>query len=238
MKSEPFHFKQFVVEQEGTTLKVNTDAVLLGALAAHPSPEHILDIGTGTGVIALMLAQRFSEAKVDAVEMDAQAAENAGRNFERSPFAQRLSSYPDRFQNFFENHPERRYDLIVSNPPYFIDALLSPNEKLRMAKHSGFSFFEELLALCAIFTRENGRLWLILPPDTLEQVAPMITKHNWLINKKIYIQDRPGKRIRRVVTELGKDGQYQSGGHFSIRDAWGNYDPKYCSLLRDFLTVF
>src|ERR1700761_2572209 len=106
-------------------MKINTDGVLLGAMASAGNAANILDIGTGTGVIALMLAQRFADAKIDAVEIDEMAAQTASRNFESSVFAGRLTVYPASFEKYFDEHPARKYDLIVSNPPFYIDSLKS-----------------------------------------------------------------------------------------------------------------
>src|SRR5258708_18444410 len=104
-----FRFKQFNVDQTGCAMKINTDGVLLGALVEADHPKNILDIGAGTGVIALMLAQRFIEAEIDAVEIDVAAAETAGNNFNNSQFANRLNSYPLSFENFFEQNPDKKY---------------------------------------------------------------------------------------------------------------------------------
>src|SRR5687768_4750199 len=109
-----FHFKQFSVNQAGCGMKINTDGVLLGALVKSENPVSILDIGTGTGVIALMLAQRFSGANIDAIEIDAMASETAMQNFLNSRFSDRLKVYPHSFQNFSLEHPFKKYDLIVS----------------------------------------------------------------------------------------------------------------------------
>src|ERR1700743_597427 len=117
-----FHFKQFAVDQTGCAMKINTDGVLLGALTEADKPETILDIGTGTGVIALMLAQRFTDAKIDTVEIDIDTAQTAERNFKASPFADRLTVYALGFESYFEKYPEKKYDLIVSNPPFYIDS--------------------------------------------------------------------------------------------------------------------
>src|ERR1700750_1450773 len=100
-----FKFKQFDIDQSGCAMKINTDGVLLGALADADKSQSILDIGTGTGVIALMLAQRFADAKIDAVEIDQSAAETAGRNFQNSSFADRLTLYPSGFAEFFNRNP-------------------------------------------------------------------------------------------------------------------------------------
>ena len=145
-----FQFKQFSVDQTGCAMKINTDGVLLGALVYADQPKNILDIGTGTGVIALMLAQRFTSAKIDAVEIDSTAAETAERNFKNSPFAERLSIFPTDFQRFFNTHPANKYDLIISNPPFHLNSLESPEAKRSVAKHTGEDFFEELISNTAI----------------------------------------------------------------------------------------
>src|SRR3954467_12793908 len=123
-----FQFKQFAIDQTGCAMKINTDGVLLGALAEADKPQHILDIGTGTGVIALMLAQRFTIAMVDAVEIDEQAAETAKSNFENSVFANRVNLYAEGFESYL-SRLDKQYDLIVSNPPFYINSLESPEAK-------------------------------------------------------------------------------------------------------------
>src|ERR1700689_2349474 len=100
-----FQFKQFTVDQSGCAMKINTDGVLLGAMAEVENPKTILDIGTGTGVIALMLAQRYTDAQIDAIEIDEAAAQTAGRNFEGSPFSERLIIYPMGFESRFDRFP-------------------------------------------------------------------------------------------------------------------------------------
>src|SRR6187402_1935311 len=114
-----FQFKQFTVDQSGCAMKINTDGVLLGALTEANNPQRILDIGTGTGVIALMLAQRFPGAKTDAVEIDEAAAVTAGRNFKASKFTKKLQGYHLGFEEYFRQNPDQKYDLIVSNPPFY-----------------------------------------------------------------------------------------------------------------------
>ena len=118
-----FHFKQFSIDQSGCGMKVNTDGVLLGALVQATDPQSILDIGTGTGVIALMLAQRFSVAEIEAIEIDQAAYETALMNFNNLRFSNRLKAHNNSFQKFSVEQPDKRYDLIVSNPPFFLNSL-------------------------------------------------------------------------------------------------------------------
>src|SRR6476620_610816 len=119
-----FQFKQFSVDQTNCGMKVNTDAALLGAIAENERIERILEIGTGTGVIALMVAQRYPDAIIDAVEIDDGAAETAGLNFHNSPFADKINLVKSSIEDYFSGSAIR-YDLIVSNPPYFINSLHS-----------------------------------------------------------------------------------------------------------------
>ena len=128
-----FRFKQFAVEQDDVAMKVGTDGVLLGAWADCNGAKRILDIGTGTGVIALMLAQRNAEAEVQAVEIDETATRRARSNFDLSPWAERLTVENCAVQEFA---PAEKFDLIVSNPPYFVDSLLPPDAKRSTARHT------------------------------------------------------------------------------------------------------
>src|SRR5438105_2831519 len=166
-----FQFKQFSVDQSGCAMKINTDGVLLGAIAEANDLATILDIGTGTGVIALMLAQRFPEAKIDAVEIDVDAAQTAERNFKSSPFADRLNVYPLGFEDYFYLFPERNYDLIVSNPPFYTSSLKSPGAKKALAKHTDIDFFERLIEAISGQLSYRGLCWLIVPVNISEVVA-------------------------------------------------------------------
>src|SRR6185437_14687455 len=162
-QSTVFQFKQFSVDQSGCAMKINTDGVLLGAFAGADDPVKILDIGTGTGVIALMLAQKFIDAKIDAVEIDENAAQTAAVNFKNSPFADRMTLYPSSFARFFDQFPKRKYDLIVSNPPFYINSLKSPGAKKTLAKHSDNDFFARLIKDVSSHLSPAGYCWLILP---------------------------------------------------------------------------
>jgi len=176
-RQQVFQFKQFEVDQSGCAMKINTDGVLLGALAGKSRSEgemqRILDIGTGTGVIALMLAQRFQFAHIEAIEIDRDAAERAEYNFNKSPFSGRMdvfgASLAD-FDPFAKPHREKNtelgiYDLIVSNPPYFLDSLKNPDKKKEVARHTDRAFFALLLNNADRWLKPKGELQLILPPQ-------------------------------------------------------------------------
>ena len=142
-------------------MKINTDGVLLGALADADESQHILDIGTGTGVIALMLAQRFANATIDAVEIDKAAAHTARTNFQNSNFKNRLALFAHSFESYFGNHHAKMYDLIVSNPPFYINSLESPEAKKNTAKHAEEGFFESLVKAVSQHLTATGSFGLI-----------------------------------------------------------------------------
>ncbi|HEY9195314.1 MAG TPA: methyltransferase [Mucilaginibacter sp.] len=199
-----FRFKQFSVDQTGCAMKINTGGVLLGAIAGEGKPSNILDIGTGTGVIAMMLAQRFTGAKIDAVEINEQAAATAKSNFSNSPFENRLTLYTTGFEQFFEDHPEKRYDLIVSNPPFYINSLQSPEIKTNLAKHAADGFFEKLISIVAMQLAEQGNCWLILPVDTADLVKNLAIQHKLHLQKIITIHSFKDDAAHREILAFGK----------------------------------
>ena len=157
-----FHFKEFKIDQSDCAMKVNTDGVLLAALIQSENPKKILDIGTGTGLIALMLAQRFSAATIDAVEIDQKAANRAGENFSESPFSDRLKSFHSSIEDFFIKNSEL-YDLIVSNPPFYSEDYRSENQQRDLARFQEAMPFEDLIDAAALLLSENGIFSVIIP---------------------------------------------------------------------------
>lgn len=180
-------------------MKINTDGVLLGALADADQPKAILDIGTGTGVIALMLAQRFPGARIDAVEIDEQAAQTAGCNFAGSPFAKRLTVYPSSFADFFDKYPGKKYDLIVSNPPFYINSLKSSTKGREIAKHADMGFFKTLIKDSASHLTQNGTLCLILPFDTAELVIKKSEGHGLFLAKNANVRSFSSSEPHRII---------------------------------------
>jgi len=233
-----FQFKQFSVDQTGCAMKINTDGVLLGALTVAYEPKNILDIGTGTGVIALMLAQRFISAKIDAAEIDAIAAQTAGRNFENSPFASRLSVFPLGFEQYFQTHPEKKYDLIVSNPPFYLNSLTSPKEKKTLAKHTDDDFFEQLVTDVARQLSEDGLCWLVLPLQAGELVKNIAGDIGLHLQRKIDIQSFEMSEPHRVILAFGKMNKELIQGRFVIYKEPKVYSEMYVNSLKDFFTIF
>ncbi|MGZ3945965.1 MAG: tRNA1(Val) (adenine(37)-N6)-methyltransferase [Mucilaginibacter sp.] len=233
-----FKFKQFDVDQTGCALKINTDGVLLGALTKADEPQSILDIGTGTGVIALMLAQRFSNPKIDAVEIDEPAANTARKNFDNSPFAERLHVYYTGFEEFFHQYPDKKYDLIVSNPPFYINSLKSPQKGKQLAKHADERFFSDLVKILPSHLTANGECSLILPPDTSLLVKVLALKHGLYIKNIINIYSYPDSEAHREILTITAVKSDAKSAKFVIYNAPNVYSAKYRELLRDFFTIF
>ena len=233
-----FQFKQFSVDQSNCAMKINTDGVLLGALADGDSPEHILDIGTGTGVIALMLAQRFGNADIDAVEIDKLAAATAGKNFSESKFAGRMALYPVGFEQFFADFPDKKYDLIVANPPFYINSLHSLEERKQLAKHAHKSFFERLIAGVTKHLSDKGLCWLVLNVPTAVVVKTLAAENGLYLNKIIQISSFADKAPHREIMAFGKSKQQGKEEQLVIYEAEGVYTNEYIAVLKDFFTIF
>jgi tRNA1Val (adenine37-N6)-methyltransferase len=233
-----FRFKQFSVDQSGCAMKINTDGVLLGALAEADQPQNILDIGTGTGVIALMLAQRFENARIDAAEIDQSAAETASRNFNNSPFAERMNLYPAGFEQFFESNPDKKYDLIVSNPPFFINSLKSPKADKELAKHTDEGFFKRLIDDVQMHLNHSGLGYLILPLSTAYLVERIAAGGNLFIKKEIEILSYKDSAPHRKILVLSLEETKANNEKFVIYDGPKVYTKQYQESLKDFFIIF
>jgi tRNA1Val (adenine37-N6)-methyltransferase len=233
-----FRFKQFTVNQTGCAMKINTDGVLLGAIAEVKDPASILDIGTGTGVIALMLAQEYTEANVDAVEVDADAAQTAARNFKGSPFADRLRLFPIDFETYFKQSPVAEYDLIVSNPPFYTASLKSPEEKKNVAKHAGMDFFERLMECVSGHLSPKGLFWMILPVNISETVVRLASTQNLCLQMQVNIKSFAHSEPHRVILCFGFEEVFPDPSDWSIYATPGIYSGAYQKLLQPYFIAF
>lgn len=206
MASNPvFRFKQFAIWQDRTAMKVGTDGVLLGCMAQAGEREckRIMDIGTGTGLVAIMLAQRFSSAQVTAVEIDPEAASQATENCANSPFANRLTVVCADIKTI---EPSEPYDLIVSNPPYFTQSLLCPDVRRNMARHAGTLTFDDLTTQAAAHLATGGRLAVIIPFDANPDLVASATKAGLTLASRTTIFSNRRKPPRRAVCQFVKTG--------------------------------
>ncbi len=232
-----FNFKYFSVDQTNCAMKINTDGVLLGAISSAKNPKTILDIGTGTGVIALMLAQRFVEAKIDAVEIDPASAKTAGQNFRGSSFAHRLFLYPVSIKDFWLQKKHQQYELIVSNPPFYLDTLTSLKENKTLAKHAVPAFFENLMKSVPDFLNPNGIFWLILPVKTALLVKDL-AQDNLFLQEEIAVSSYPDNLPHRYILSFGLKKTKALHASFTIYKSQNVYSLAYQNLLKEFLTIF
>lgn len=182
-----FEFRHFTVFQNDAVLKVTTDSVLLGAGAPHGPYQTILDIGTGTGILSLMMAQRFPHAVIDAVEIDDEAYIIANENINNSKYASQIKPYLMSVQEFILNKNDRRYDLIISNPPYYYHQKLSKFEKKNIQKHSTQIMKDELISIAKSTLSNKGLLALIYPYEEGKQFIAKARLHHLYCNQIIEI---------------------------------------------------
>ncbi len=227
-----FQFQQFRIHQDRCAMKISTDAVLLGTLTEAEHPVKILDIGTGTGVIALMLAQRFPGATLSAIELDQDAAEQATENFQGSPFADRLSLFHGRFQDF---PGEGQFDLIVSNPPFFPDHLKSTDPKRNKALHTDELPFPELIEKTSQILSPGGSFWVILPPRQMQDFEVLATKSGLFPFQKVRIKDSEPKPVYREVCGFSLAEMVKKETKLVLKEANGSYSEAYSKLLSGFL---
>ena len=228
-----FRFKQFTVNQDGAAMKVGTDGVLLGAWAGCTEVDSVLDIGTGTGVIALMLAQRSSARHIVGVDIDSVAVECAAANFAASPWAERLVAVESSVQEF----GGEKFDLIVSNPPYFVDSLLPPDAQRTVARHTTELTFEALdEAVCRLLA-DGGRFALILPTEQMEHYLAVTRLH---LVRRCDVITLLGGAVKRVMAEFSAVAVDDVVVESIVIEngARGDYNSQYRELTKDFYLKF
>lgn len=230
-----FQFKQFSVEQDNCAMKIGTDGVLLGAWAPiEHNPYKILDIGTGTGIIALMLAQRSNAEQIDALEIDENAYEQATDNFENSPWNDRLFCFHAGLDEFMDE-PEDDYDLIVSNPPFYIEDYKSENEQRNLARFQDALPFEDLIEAADLLLSENGVLAVIIPFSEEERFLAMANELDFHPLKITRVKGNPSAEVKRSLLALSrnKKANFQTD-ELVIEVERHQYTPKYIILTQDF----
>lgn len=194
---KPFVFKQFEILQDKEVFRVGTDGVVLGALCNGEGAVRALEVGCGTGLISLMLAQRFSSAVFDALDINTKAVEIAGQNFSNSPFANRLNVVEINYNDF---ESVEKYDLIVSNPPYFE----SDSSKDLIARHQVLLSFQQLIYKSARLISDTGILSVIIPCDDAENFITIAEDNNLHLIRKIDIYGIKGGKLKRNILEFSR----------------------------------
>lgn len=234
-KKNSFQFKNFSITQENTAMKVGTDGVLLGAWS-KAKEGNVLDIGTGTGLIALMLAQRTKTALIDTIEIDEAASKEAQKNFNNSAWKARLTSINSSLQNY---QPQKKYDLIISNPPFFIDATKAPDFNRNNARHTDTLSFEELIKAAKLLLTDDGILSLILPTNEANLFIELTHNSTLFLKRKCLVKPNPNKAAKRILMEFSFSKTEIIEDELTIEtETRHQYTNEYKTLTKDFYLKF
>jgi tRNA1Val (adenine37-N6)-methyltransferase len=233
-----FQFKQFRIIQEQSAMKVGMDGVLLGAWTDPSGAERILDIGTGTGLIALMMAQKNDVAQIDAIEVDADAFNEAVLNIQQSNWSKRITPELCSFQELAEVSLQK-YNLIVSNPPFFSNGIKAPVENRAQARHSDSLPLDVLISGAAGLLRENGRIALVLPVESLPEITQLTDSNKLFISRLCRVKPNPAKPVFRILIELANSECVIQESELMIEfEKHHDYTPQYKALTKDFYLKF
>ncbi len=234
MANSWFQFKQFKVEQGKTAMKVGTDGVLLGAWANVAGAASVLDVGTGTGLIALMLAQRSEDARIEAIDIDVHAVEQATENALQSPWPDRIAvSIAD--YNTFRVGEEVHYDLIVSNPPYFKQSLKPSVKSRALARHDHMLSHEALIDSTVRLLNDTGRMCVILPYVEGSVFVALAASKGLFCTRKTNVYPTPGADIKRLLLEFTKVHTKTIEDNLVIEENGRHlYSKEYLALTKEF----
>lgn len=232
MSNPYFQFKQFTVWHDKCAMKVGTDGVLLGAWASVERANNILDVGTGTGLVALMLAQRSSlDASIVALEIDEAAVEQAKENVARSPWKERIEVVQSDFKQY---RPSNKFDVIVSNPPYFVDSLECPDQQRSTARHNNSLSYEDLLKGVSQLLSEDGLFTVIIPSDVADKVKSIASQ--WRLNaiRQLNVLTKPGGAPKRILIAFSFNNQRCVVEELLTEIARHQYSDEYVALVREY----
>lgn len=231
-KPDLFRFKQFSVDHSRSSLKIGTDAVLLGAWINVGRAQTILDIGTGCGVIALMLAQRTNEnVRIDAVEIEKYDAELATGNAAASPWKNKIRVFHTRIQDFTSSV---EYDCIVSNPPFFSDSFHPPGRERKQARHTDSLPFKDLIDTAARLISSQGRLCIILPYQEGLKFINQASMCGFYLSRQLIFKSKSEKPAERLLLELQQEIQTPEVGELVMFDDKNEWTQAYKTLTKDF----
>jgi tRNA1Val (adenine37-N6)-methyltransferase len=196
-----FRFKQFIVEDDHSTMRIGTDAILLGAWAEPGPAKSILEIGTGCGVISLMLAQK-SDARIDAIDIDEESVKQAESNFLQSPWSEKLHAHSISLQDFISTS-KQKYDLIFTNPPFFIDSLPSKDARKNRARHTTNLSQKDLINGVVHLLKDDGSFLVILPAEEGRKFTALVETAGLSIQKQMKVRPKAGKPVNRIMSGFG-----------------------------------
>jgi len=229
-----FHFKQFSVDDSRCSMKTGTDAVLLGAWVQLPANGSVLDVGCGSGVVAMMIAQRQPSLSITGIEIDPEAAAQAQANMTNLPFRHSLRIVREDVRRFAEVHPNR-FDLVVSNPPYFRNSLLSPHTGRNNARHDTTLNHQQLIEATAVLLKKTGSLGVVLPFIAFEDFRLNAASCGLFIRQKLNVRHQPHKEPVRTLALFGTAREAEPETHtLTLFDDEGRHHRDYLSLTKDF----
>lgn len=233
MPNPYFRFKQFTIWHDRCAMKVGTDGVLLGAWANVGGAKRLLDIGTGSGLIALMLAQRNPEAHITAIDIDENAVSQAEENINRSPFAKRIQCYKMSLQDHVNNR-DKNYDHIISNPPFFINSLKSTDRHRTIARHADTLSTDHLLKCTSRMLSLNGKLSIIYPYENKMRLIERMSLYAFHPTRITNIYPTPKSRPKRILIELSKTAKSIIENELVIEEERHNYSQAFRELVSEF----
>jgi len=228
-----FRFKQFTVEDERSTMRIGTDAILLGAWADPGPATSILDIGTGCGVISLILAQK-SETFIDAIDIDEESVKQAESNFSISPWSERLSAKLISLQELGKSS-EKKYECIITNPPFFTGSLKSPDIRKNLARHTSSLSREDLVSGILHLLTKDGSFFLILPAAESSRFTTLAESAGLFIQKEMQVKPKKGNPVNRVLSRFGFDPcSSPSSEELVIRNEDSTFTKEYIDFTDDY----
>ena len=230
MANNYFQFKKFTIVQDGCAMKVGTDGCLLGGWFDCSQSRNILDVGSGSGLIAIMAAQRCG-ASVTGIEIDCDAAKQAIENVNNSPWSDRIEIVN---QDLLLYSTEKRFDTIVSNPPYFANSLKCGNDARTMARHNDSLSCNDFFKKCKDLSAENVRISIIIPSDLRENWQQAAEENGFYPSRITHIKTTPNKTAKRVLIEFSSEKKECKESTLILEISRGNYSDEAKEILKDF----
>lgn len=231
MRNPFFKYKQFTVYHDKCAMKVGTDGSMLGAWTNATNALHALDIGTGSGLLALMIAQKNTNLLVDAIDIDSGAIEQARENIMNSPFADRIRCEQTAIQDY---KPVVAYDLIISNPPFFTETLQSPDKQRATARHADSLPIEDLIKYSASLLSDKGRISLIYPVGHQSVLISLAEKYGLYLSRMTTVYPTPQSEPKRILMDLSKCETEAKEDELIIEIDRHTYSEEFKNLVRDF----
>lgn len=235
-KNTFFQLKQFKVYHHLSSMKVGTDAILLACLSPVEKSKNILEVGCGSGIISLALAQ-LSDAKIQAIDIHQGSVSQANYNFSISPWANRLNAVAISFQNYADSITDK-YDHIISNPPFFENSMKSFSEERNLARHTDTLSFQEILLASQKLLVSDGLLSLVLPDTEAEQFISLALESSFYLHQKVMIYPKKSKKANRIILSFGHIEKNILIKELVIREENNEYTQEYRKLTKDFYLAF